>query len=158
MRLDVPAYRQEQEATCIPAAIRMVLAYLGDERPEAEIARVCGTTAAGTIFADAVRGIESLGYAAFAFEGASLDLLIEVVHRGLPVITPIQAAILPHAAGGVHAIVIYGFEGDALLCIDPHLGSSVRVPVPLFLIGWRALHSRVLIIRRTYWNQRGSQT
>lgn len=152
MRLDVPAYRQEQEATCIPAAIRMILAYLGDERPEAEIARVCGTTPAGTIFAQAVRGIESLGYAAFAFEGASLDLLIELVNRGLPVITPIQAAILPHALSGIHAVVVYGFEGDALLCIDPHLGSPIRVPLLTFLLGWRALRSRVLIIRRTHEN------
>lgn len=43
MALDVPLLRQEHAWTCLPACIRMVLAYRGRLFEEAEIAAACGT-------------------------------------------------------------------------------------------------------------------
>jgi len=40
--LEVPHYQQSAEGYCLPACARMVLAYLGLERTEAEIAKVLG--------------------------------------------------------------------------------------------------------------------
>lgn len=39
----VPHYRQSNPGACLPACVRMVLAALGDERTEAELASVLGS-------------------------------------------------------------------------------------------------------------------
>ena len=46
--LPVPHYRQSKEGYCLPACARMVLAYLGIERTEAEISQLLGTRGIGT--------------------------------------------------------------------------------------------------------------
>ncbi len=44
MALDVPLLPQEHPWTCLPACIRMVLAYRGKRVEEGDIAAACGTT------------------------------------------------------------------------------------------------------------------
>jgi ABC-type bacteriocin/lantibiotic exporter with double-glycine peptidase domain len=46
--LPVPHFEQSDEGYCLPACARMVLAYLGIERTEAEISQLLGTTEFGT--------------------------------------------------------------------------------------------------------------
>ena len=46
--LPVPHYQQSKEGYCLPACARMVLAYLGIERTEAEISQLLGTRGIGT--------------------------------------------------------------------------------------------------------------
>lgn len=38
MRIPVPHFQQETAHTCLPACVRMVLAFLGDEQSEKELA------------------------------------------------------------------------------------------------------------------------
>lgn len=44
----VPHYRQSSPGACLPACARMVLAALGDERTEAQLATVLGSYEFGT--------------------------------------------------------------------------------------------------------------
>ncbi len=44
MALDVPLLRQEHPWTCLPACIRMVLAYRGQLIAEVDVAAACRTT------------------------------------------------------------------------------------------------------------------
>lgn len=43
MKLAVPHFRQEHPHTCLPACVRMALAYWGKEYSEEELAQVFGT-------------------------------------------------------------------------------------------------------------------
>lgn len=59
MALDVPLLRHEHPWTCLPACIRMVLAYRGQLIEEAEIAAACRTTPLrGTQPERAVEGVQ----------------------------------------------------------------------------------------------------
>ena len=46
--ITVPHFAQEMDKTCVPASVRMLLAYLGIERSEREIAALLGATPDGT--------------------------------------------------------------------------------------------------------------
>ncbi len=48
--LPLPHHSQEEEYSCTPACVRMVLAYYGLSLPEADVAQSLGTTTAGTPF------------------------------------------------------------------------------------------------------------
>ena len=37
--MNVPHFQQELDYSCLPACVRMVLAYYGDQRPEPELRR-----------------------------------------------------------------------------------------------------------------------
>jgi ABC-type bacteriocin/lantibiotic exporter with double-glycine peptidase domain len=65
MSLSVPLLPQEHPWTCLPACIRMVLAYRGKLLDEAEIAAACGTVPLrGTQPERAIEGVQRLGFQA----------------------------------------------------------------------------------------------
>jgi ABC-type bacteriocin/lantibiotic exporter with double-glycine peptidase domain len=53
--LPVPHFEQSRDGACLPACVRMVLAYLGDDRSEAEIAALLGTKSYGTPISHVMR-------------------------------------------------------------------------------------------------------
>ena len=46
--LQLPHFQQSAPGSCLPACVRMVLAYLGLERTEAEVGRIPGAREYGT--------------------------------------------------------------------------------------------------------------
>lgn len=71
--LAVPHFRQSSPETCLPACVRMVLAYREKEHSEPELAEALGTVRGlGTNPEGAIKGLESLGYHALWFENAAL--------------------------------------------------------------------------------------
>ena len=94
-------FRQEQPHTCLPACIRIVLAYWGCQHTEAELAQACGSVPVwGTLPEEAITGLEDLGYGALWFENASLERLLGLLNQDWPVIVFLRAADLPHGRGG----------------------------------------------------------
>ncbi len=147
MTLQLTPFKQEHPHTCLPACIRMVLAYWGRDYAESELAQVCGAIPVwGTLPSDAVEGLTSLGYHALWFEYATLERLLALLAQSWPVITFLRASDLPHGRAGLHAIVLEGIEADKAVYVDPALGTELRMPLADFLTAWSALDNQGMVI------------
>ena len=80
--LAIPHYRQNSPDTCLPACVRMVLAYRGRKHSEQELAKVLGTVRGfGTNPESAITGLESMGYHALWFENATRERLVDLLSQ-----------------------------------------------------------------------------
>jgi ABC-type bacteriocin/lantibiotic exporter with double-glycine peptidase domain len=145
--MKLPVFRQEKPYTCLPACIRIVLAYRDQEYTEEELARVCGSVPVwGTLPAEAIDGLESLGYRALWFEDASLERLLELLNQDWPVIVFLRAADLPHGQAGLHTIVVSGLEAGYVVGIDPALGDEIQIELNDFIYAWSALGNQGMVV------------
>ena len=75
-KLAVPHLKQEYPYTCLPACVRMVLAYRGYTHNEEELTQAFGTGPfLGTPPEKVVAGLQNLGYHGLWFENATMDRL-----------------------------------------------------------------------------------
>jgi ABC-type bacteriocin/lantibiotic exporter with double-glycine peptidase domain len=147
MALDVPLLRQEHPWTCLPACIRMVLAYRGQLVEEAEVAAACHTTPLrGTLPERAVEGVQQLGYHALWFENADLRRLQDLINHGWPVIAFLRARDLPGGGSGLHGVIVIGVADDGVAVNDPQAGKRYTISQGQFLAAWRALDAQGLVI------------
>jgi len=93
--LPVPHYKQSADGQCLPACVRMVLAYLGRDVTEFQVAKVLRSYSFGTS-APNVRYLESLDFSV-TFGQMSLSRLRAYLQQGVPCIVFVQAADLPYA-------------------------------------------------------------
>ena len=147
MPLDVPLLRQEHPWTCLPACIRMVLAYRGRLIEEATIAAACGTAPLrGTQPEKAVEGVQQLGYHALWFEDAALSRLQDLIAHDWPVIVFLRARDLPAGKHGLHGVVVAGVESDNVIIADPQSNSRYTMARKQFLSAWEALDAQGMVV------------
>ena len=145
--MNLPLFRQTRPHTCLPACVRMVLAYWGHQHSEAELAQACGILPVwGTTPSAAVEGLERMGYRALWFENASLERLLHFLEQDWPVIVFLPAADLPHGRAGLHAVVVAALESAEIVCADPALGTQVRLSLSDFLRAWPALDNQGMVV------------
>jgi len=148
MKIKAKAFQQETDYTCLPACIRIVLNFFGDEKPEKEIASACHTTNAGTRFRDAVHAIRSVGYEVTQIQDGSLDELFTSILNKEPVIVALGAEHLPYGDFGSHAVVIIGFEGNNAVLIEPAFGKEIKIDLLEFLKAWQSRGKKGIIIHQ----------
>jgi ABC-type bacteriocin/lantibiotic exporter with double-glycine peptidase domain len=122
----------------------MVLAYHGRELSEDELARLPGTTRAGTDFLDLQR-LESLGFEVRTRAGTFRDLLT-IANSGLPLIVAVHTLHLPTypAPGGPHCVVAAGATRARVEIYDPDRPRAPeQVPAPAFEAAWRRRQYRM---------------
>lgn len=147
MALDVPLLPQEHPWTCLPACIRMILAYRGKTIGEAEIAAACGTVPLrGTQPERAVEGVQELGYQALWFENADLHRLQDLIEHDWPVIVFLRARDLPGGGSGLHGVVVIGIEDEGATVLDPQSSSRYTVARKPFLSAWQALDAQGMVV------------
>ncbi len=147
MKLPVPHFRQQLPHTCLPACVRMVLAYWGKEHSEEELAQALGTVPVlGTRPESVVAGLENMGYRALWFENATLERLLDLLVHDWPVVVFVRAADLPHGRIGLHAVVVIGIEGEHVTCLDPSLDREFSFELSSFLRAWSNLRRQGLIV------------
>jgi ABC-type bacteriocin/lantibiotic exporter with double-glycine peptidase domain len=145
--LVVPHYRQKSPDTCLPACVRMVLAYRGRTHSERELVRALGTVRGlGTNPESAIAGLESMGYHALWFENATLERLIDLLGHDWPVIVFLRAASLPHGRTGLHAVVLVEIDDVQVTCLDPSLDRPLALELVTFLSTWRILGHQGLVV------------
>lgn len=145
--MNIVPFRQEHPETCLPAAIRMVLHYLGREYSEAELAKICGTIPRlGTPPDAAVAGLEKAGYGALWFENATLERLTRLLEQHWPVIVFLHASALTHGRSGFHAIVLTAVRGGEVVAVDPALGKEIRMSLNAFLNAWAMLDNQGMVV------------
>jgi len=144
--LPVPHYKQSAGGQCLPACARMVLAYLGRELEEAQIARVVHSRSFGTP-APNIRYLESLGVSV-TFGQLSLSRLRTYMRRGIPCILFVQVGELPYSQSeGFHAVVAVGLEKQTIYINDPAFDVAPQsVPLDHFMLAWSEFEYEFAVI------------
>lgn len=68
--MNVPHFQQELDYSCLPACVRMVLAYYDDQRLESELRRLMKTRVTGTSPANVMLRLPDIGYEAVVVEAS----------------------------------------------------------------------------------------
>lgn len=128
--LNVPHHPQAADHTCLPACLRMVLAYHGMEKSEEELADLLETDFTGTAAAR-VHRLARYGFLTVLYEATWEDLQ-RYLEMGLPCIAlvyTIHFAYYPVHQGGHHTIVVVGLDESTVSLHDP-LQPTGPVAVP----------------------------
>lgn len=149
--LPVPHRRQETNVGCLPACVQMVLAYLGIDRAQAELAQLLGTRPhTGTPYSHIAR-LRSPEISVAYQTANSLDDLTGWLARKLPVIAFVQMRELPHWRGhwSQHAVVVSGVDEQSVYVLDPAASSEViAVPNGDFLLAWEEMDMAYAVVDR----------
>ncbi|HXV99861.1 MAG TPA: cysteine peptidase family C39 domain-containing protein [Anaerolineae bacterium] len=145
-----PFFSQERPESCVPACLRMVLAYYGLQHTEAEIYTCCETDVDGTLPSAAVRCAQHLGFNASAPRLPGLDALKEHLRAGQ--IFPIVYLNLSPVLGVnvIHAMIVENIDvqADQVQVIDPAYPPSGQrtIPLGLFEVGWRLVQNQTILV------------
>ncbi|MDM8530706.1 C39 family peptidase [Anaerolineales bacterium HSG25] len=140
-------FAQEYSHTCLPACIRIVLAYRGKHHSETELAKICRTVPVwGTSPAMAVDGLEEFGYRALWFENATLERLFDLLAQDWPVIVFLRATDIPHGRAGLHAVVVSEWVSGEFLYVDPAQGEEKSLPLDDFIRAWATLGNQGMVV------------
>jgi ABC-type bacteriocin/lantibiotic exporter with double-glycine peptidase domain len=147
--LAVPHRAQEQPWTCVPACVRMILAYLGDQREESEIAGMVGTTPRGTRLAD-LTDLQSWGYDVSVIAG-DVVTLERLIDGGVPAIISVHTSQLPYCPlppWDAHAVVVIGTSQTGFTVLDPEKpDGGLRVGRGALQRAWGMRRFQMAIIR-----------
>jgi ABC-type bacteriocin/lantibiotic exporter with double-glycine peptidase domain len=147
MKLKVPHFRQEYPYTCLPACIRMVLAYRGKKHSERQIALACQTLPPFGTQPEAVEdGLKALGYQCRWFEGTTTKKLRELLTNDWPVIIFVYAADLHRGGSGLHAVVLVDLDDSAVLLLDPAQNRPTKLSLKTFEILWANLGNQGMVV------------
>jgi ABC-type bacteriocin/lantibiotic exporter with double-glycine peptidase domain len=125
----------------------MVLAYLGQELAETDIAHLLGTDETGTSFANISR-VEALGYQVTLGSGI-FDDLAAVGSTGIPLITAVDTFFLYAPPGGAHCVVVAGATASEVAVYDPDRSPApIIVQAESFEAAWRRRRFRMAAITR----------
>jgi len=139
VKIDLPCLQQEQDYSCVPACLRIVLRHLGADFSEMEIGEVSKTTELGTDHDEAAQGILSLGFNVLKLENAKFDNIKSCIRRSRPVVVIVSVKHLPYGGqSGTHAVVVNGFETNLVSFIDPARGEEIEIDLDTFLRAWQA--------------------
>ena len=141
-------YKQSNPGACLPACTRMVLAALGDERTEAQLATVLGSYEFGAP-ASRVTRLAKLGYQ-IQFGPSLLDELQVYLEHDLFPIVFVRADLLPWTDfGGFHALVLTEITPTDVALLDPALdGGPTRLSIDGFMLAWEEFDCLAAIISR----------
>lgn len=141
-------YKQSNPGACLPACARMVLAAMGDERTEEQLATALGSYEFGTP-ASRVTYLVELGYQV-QFGPSLLKELQAHLARGLFPIVFVRADLLPWADfGGFHALVLTEITPTDVALLDPALDDGpTRLTKDGFLLAWEEFDRLAAVISR----------
>jgi ABC-type bacteriocin/lantibiotic exporter with double-glycine peptidase domain len=147
----VPHFSQEKDKTCVPASVRMILAYLGIERSENEIAALLGATPDGT----SVMNIENLSRWGLKIwiGDLSAESLREKIDRGLPTLVIVKLNLVEEIdANGNrnHTLVAVGYD-EMFVYVNDALSDECPKSLPWddFLTAWDAFGNFSAILKKT---------
>jgi len=136
-----PFYPQEHDYSCVPACLRMVLAYNGIYKSEDDLIYACNSWPDGTKVSDLVEAAKDLGFERTSRERPTLEELRESLNQGL---FPIVYIATPT----VHSVVVVAIE-DFVEVLDPaHPSGQYKIALETFLEQWGAERHLAVILQR----------
>ncbi|MCL4871868.1 MAG: C39 family peptidase [Anaerolineae bacterium] len=142
----VPHYPQSSPGACLPACLRMVLAGMGQQYNEAQLADILESYEFGTPASRVVR-LARLGYQVI-YESFSWEQLVTILQQGHFPIPFVRADFLPWADfTGFHAVVVVKIEGETVFLHDPaQTNGLLPLEIDGFLMAWEEFDTKVAII------------
>ncbi len=141
-----PFYPQETGESCVPACIRMVLAYWGVELTESYLRDCCLTTSLGTSFIDAASCIRQLDLKADSITNATIsDLRLWLVDGYFPVVSLNLFPLTTKWAA--HAVVVVAVGESTVTYLDPLWGQRTSDLVP-FEQAWQMRRGKALLVNK----------
>ncbi len=147
-----PHHKQEQDSSCIPACVRMMLEFFSIKVSESELRLQLKTKPFGThiinilTINDEPYGIHS------AIEFWSLTELKNYLETSkTPCIVTLWTEFLNHwNSECLHAVVVHGFDDKHVIINDPNFGQKeFYIPFEPFLNSWQINDGLVILLKRT---------
>jgi ABC-type bacteriocin/lantibiotic exporter with double-glycine peptidase domain len=138
-----PFFPQERDYSCVPACLRMVLAYHGLNLTEDDLIYACNCDKGGAYADDAVEAAKRLGFERTSKDRPTIEGLIAMLQLG-------EFAIVWIARGSIrHTVVPIGVVGDSIEILDPaHQQGILTVPLNTFLEEWDRQGRLAVVVRR----------
>lgn len=137
-------YAQETRVSCVPACIRMVLAYWGLEIDEATLCGCCQTDLSGTAIKAAVACVNRLGFRAVDVREATREDLKSWLSNG--VFPILYLNLFPLDALWVqHAVVVEDVTTEVSAYLDPAQGRRMA-HLSAFEQAWQMQKGRAILI------------
>lgn len=146
--LPVPHYQQSDSGRCLPACTRMVLAFLGYQISEDELASLLGTQYFGTP-APNLSHLLRLGFHVL-YEATTLETVQRYLAEGTPCLVFVQTGDLPYWSENTgHVVVAIGIQDEVIFVNDPALPvAPQKIPLDYFLLAWSEFDHRFAVISR----------
>jgi ABC-type bacteriocin/lantibiotic exporter with double-glycine peptidase domain len=127
----------------------MVLAYLGQEMDEAQLAQTLKTRSFGAP-TDNIRLLNKLGYTVLFEQGSEFDLR-HWLRQGSPCIVFLKTGALPYwNVEHAHAVVLVGLSSDTAYVNDPAIENAPQsIPLDHFLLAWSEFDYEYAVITRS---------
>ena len=146
-KLPVPHFQQATSYTCIPACVRMVLAYHGKQYSEQELAFALQTIPlVGTLPENVAPLLEDWGHNVRWFEHGTIEQLTKLLAQNLPTIIFVRSADLPGGGSGLHALVVIGIEYRSVILLDPTRKKELRLRIKEFIRIWTNFGNEGMVI------------
>lgn len=148
--MNVPHFQQELDYSCLPACVRMVLAFYGSDHSESELRGLLKTRQGGTSPANVLMRLPALGFNV-ELPDASLVYLHEQTHATRPCIVHVWTGALPYwKYESIHCLVMTEVTEANVLCHDPDLDSGpISILIEDFMRAWAAVGYFTLVITPT---------
>lgn len=146
--LPVPHFKQELDYSCLPACVRMVLAFYGQEYEEARLHALLKTRPGGTSPVQVMLRLPEMGFDAYVRSG-SLSLLRELLNVEIPCVVHLWTPPLPYwSVEAIHAVVVVAIAEDRVLVHDPVQETGpTEIPIDTFVEAWAATDYLTIVIR-----------
>jgi ABC-type bacteriocin/lantibiotic exporter with double-glycine peptidase domain len=146
--LPVPHFEQSKDGMCLPACVRMVLAFWGQSLPEEKAAQHLHTKAFGTPISNVLR-VSQWEYHVRLTSLTESQLQDELLAQK-PVIARVWTAMLNYwTIETSHVVVVVGFDESYVYLNDPSfVQHPITIPWNEYLASWAEFNETAIIIHR----------
>jgi ABC-type bacteriocin/lantibiotic exporter with double-glycine peptidase domain len=121
--LNVPHFQQEAEYSCIAACVRMVLAYHGDTRTEAELRTLLDTQPTGTRAGNIMR-VSGSTFEVYLRPSNLVELRRVLADQQPPIVFLKTAALEYWSMDIFHTVVLIGLDASTVAVNDPYFATA----------------------------------
>jgi len=146
-------YKQETNFSCVPAAARIILNYLGVEvRSDAYLRKILKTKATGTnVFNLCYLKDEKDWNVDVKSDLGTLSLTEDYLEKeNLPVIILVDTLLLEYwDTSTAHVLVVVGFDKENIVVNDPFFeNKEINIPKSSFIPAWSIFQNLMVIIKK----------
>ena len=141
-------YKQERTYSCVPACVRMVLEYIGEQTTEEFLRRFLKTKYYGTNLLN-IRYLSEIGFRATITYGSIEELKDLIKERKLPIVRLVTRDLDFYDFDGYHAVIIVGINQEFVIANDPYFETEViEIPIHDFTFAWAECDYLAIIIEK----------
>jgi len=147
-----PHHKQEISTSCLPASVKMLLNFLGISIEEATLRNLLASNKKGTSAVNVLMLNASIPeIKADVYQSSLTQLQNYLEAQRQPCIVGVETIHLLHwnNRGGLHAIVVHGFDDNCVFVNDPYFDDEeFRIPFQEFLLAWAQTGNVLITIEK----------